>query len=49
VNDESTALLVGEFYRELASGASKRRRCAARSLALLNDAHYSHPVLGRRS
>jgi CHAT domain-containing protein len=44
VNDESTALLVGEFYRELASGASKAAALRGAQLALLNDARYSHPA-----
>jgi CHAT domain-containing protein len=44
VNDESTALLVGEFYRELASGAGKAAALRGAQLALLNDARYSHPA-----
>lgn len=44
VNDESTALLIGEFYRELASGASKAAALRGAQLALLNDARYSHPA-----
>ena len=45
MNDESTALLVGEFYRELASGASKAAALrGAQRFALLNDARYSHPA-----
>jgi CHAT domain-containing protein len=44
VNDESTALLIGEFYRELASGASKAAALRGAQLALLNDTRYSHPA-----
>jgi CHAT domain-containing protein len=44
VNDESTALLVGEFYRQLATGASKAAALRGAQLALLNDARYSHPA-----
>jgi len=43
VNDESTALLVGEFYRQLAAGAGKAAALRGAQLALLNDARYSHP------
>ena len=44
VNDESTALLVGEFYRQLASGAGKAAALRGAQLALLNDARYAHPA-----
>ena len=44
VNDESTAVLVGEFYRELAAGAGKAAALRGAQLALLNDARYSHPA-----
>jgi CHAT domain-containing protein len=44
VNDESTALLVSEFYRELASGAGKAAALRGAQLALRNDARYSHPT-----
>jgi CHAT domain-containing protein len=44
VNDESTALLVGEFYRQLASGAGKAAALRGAQLALLNDARYGNPA-----
>lgn len=44
VNDESTAVLVGEFYRQLAGGAGKADALRGAQLALLNDVRYSHPA-----
>jgi CHAT domain-containing protein len=44
VNDESTAELIGEFYRQLV--ADKRKAAALRGaqLRLLNDQRFSHPA-----
>ena len=44
VNDESTALLVGEFYRQLAGQSGKAAALRGAQLALLNDERYSHPA-----
>jgi CHAT domain-containing protein len=44
VNDESTARLIGEFYRRLAAGESKATALRGAQLLLLNDERYSHPV-----
>jgi CHAT domain-containing protein len=44
VNDESTASLVGEFYRQLAGGAGKAAALRGAQLALLNDARHAHPA-----
>jgi CHAT domain-containing protein len=44
VNDESTAKLVGEFYRRLGDDAGKAAALRGAQLLLLNDERYSHPV-----
>jgi CHAT domain-containing protein len=44
INDESTAKLVGEFYRRLAEDAGKAAALRGAQLLLLNDERYSHPV-----
>jgi CHAT domain-containing protein len=44
VNDESTALLMAEFYRELATQRGKAAALRGAQLALMNDARYSHPA-----
>ena len=44
VNDESTARLVGEFYRRLSAGESKAAALRGAQLLLLNDERYSQPV-----
>jgi CHAT domain-containing protein len=44
VNDESTAKLVGEFYRRLADDAGKAAALRGAQLLLLNDERYSHPA-----
>jgi CHAT domain-containing protein len=43
VNDESTARLVGEFYRRLADGDSKAEALRGAQLLLRNDERHSHP------
>jgi CHAT domain-containing protein len=43
VNDESTAKLVGEFYRRLAAGEGKAAALRGAQLLLLNDERYAHP------
>jgi CHAT domain-containing protein len=43
VNDESTARLVGEFYRRLADGDGKAEALRGAQLLLRNDERYSHP------
>lgn len=44
VNDESTARLIGEFYRRLADDAGKAASLRGAQLLLLNDERYSHPA-----
>ena len=44
VNDESTARLVGEFYRRLADGAGKAEALRGAQLLLRNDERYAHPA-----
>jgi CHAT domain-containing protein len=44
VNDESTARLVAEFYRELATGLGKAAALRGAQLALLNDERHAHPA-----
>jgi CHAT domain-containing protein len=44
VNDESTALLIGEFYRQLATDAGKAAALRGAQLRLLNDERYAHPA-----
>ena len=44
VNDESTAKLVGEFYRRLADDTGKAAALRGAQLLLLNDERYSHPA-----
>jgi CHAT domain-containing protein len=44
VSDESTALLMAEFYRQLASGRNKADALRAAQLLVLNDARYAHPM-----
>lgn len=44
VNDESTALLIAEFYRQLASDAGKAAALRGAQLRLLNDERYVHPA-----
>jgi CHAT domain-containing protein len=44
VNDESTARLVGEFYRRLADGAAKADALRGAQLLLKNDERYAHPA-----
>ena len=44
VNDESTARLVGEFYRRLAEDAEKAAALRGAQLLLLNDERYAHPA-----
>ncbi len=44
VNDESTAKLVGEFYRRLAADEGKAAALRGAQLLLLNDERYAHPA-----
>ncbi len=45
INDESTALLVAEFYRQLAQPSNdKADALRGAQLALLNDERYRHPA-----
>jgi CHAT domain-containing protein len=44
VNDESTALLIAEFYRQLAAAGGKAAALRGAQLRLLNDERYAHPV-----
>jgi CHAT domain-containing protein len=45
INDESTALLVAEFYRQLALPANdKADALRGAQLTLLNDERYRHPA-----
>ncbi len=44
VNDESTARLIEEFYRQLAAGAGKAAALRGAQLLLLNDERYAHPT-----
>ncbi len=45
VNDESTALLIGDFYGRLVkSGASKADALREAQVALAKDARFSHPA-----
>ena len=44
VNDESTAKLVGEFYRRLAGDDGRAAALRGAQLLLLNDDRYSHPA-----
>jgi CHAT domain-containing protein len=44
VNDESTARLITEFYRQLANEAGKAAALRGAQLLLLNDERYSHPA-----
>lgn len=44
INDESTATLVSEFYRELKNGdGNKAKALQHAQLALMRDRRYSHP------
>jgi CHAT domain-containing protein len=44
VNDESTATLITEFYRQLADENGKAAALRGAQLLLLNDERYSHPA-----
>ncbi len=44
INDESTALLVAEFYRQLAASAGRAAALRGAQLRLLNEPRYSHPA-----
>jgi CHAT domain-containing protein len=45
VNDESTALLIGDFYTRLVkSGESKAQALRAAQIALVNNPTFSHPA-----
>ena len=45
INDESTALLIAEFYRQLAQPSNdKADALRGAQLALLNDERYRHPA-----
>jgi len=44
VNDQSTALLIGEFYRQLATGRNKAEALRGAQLFAINDARYAHPA-----
>ncbi len=44
VNDQSTALLVSEFYKELAGASTKAGALRGAQLLLLNDERYRHPA-----
>ncbi|HEX6996559.1 MAG TPA: CHAT domain-containing protein [Gammaproteobacteria bacterium] len=45
VNDESTALLIAEFYRQLATpGNDKAEALRGAQLRLMNDERYRHPA-----
>ena len=44
INDESTAMLVSEFYQQLKAGnGNKAKALQNAQLALMQDARYSHP------
>jgi CHAT domain-containing protein len=45
INDESTAELIGEFYRQLATaGSHKASALRGAQLRLMNDQRYRHPA-----
>jgi CHAT domain-containing protein len=44
INDESTALLVAEFYRQLAASTGRAAALRGAQLRLLNEPRYSHPA-----
>jgi CHAT domain-containing protein len=44
VNDESTARLIAEFYRQLGNGTGKAAALRGAQLLLLNDERYAHPA-----
>jgi CHAT domain-containing protein len=44
INDESTSQLIGEFYRQLASGDNKAAALRGAQLMLMNDERYAHPA-----
>jgi CHAT domain-containing protein len=45
INDESTAELIGEFYRQLATaGSHKAAALRGAQLRLMNDQRYRHPA-----
>jgi len=44
VNDESTARLIAEFYRQLADEQGKAAALRGAQLLLLNDERYAHPA-----
>jgi len=44
INDESTAMLVAEFYQQLRDGGGNKAKALQNAqLALLQDEKYSHP------
>jgi CHAT domain-containing protein len=44
INDESTALLVAEFYRQLAASTGRGAALRGAQLRLLNEPRYAHPA-----
>jgi CHAT domain-containing protein len=44
INDESTALLVAEFYRQLAAAEGRAAALRGAQLRLLNEPRFSHPA-----
>jgi CHAT domain-containing protein len=43
VSDESTALLMGDFYKHLRAGSTKAEALRRAQLALLGDPNFRHP------
>ncbi|TAD80332.1 MAG: CHAT domain-containing protein [Oscillatoriales cyanobacterium] len=43
VSDESTALLMGDFYQQLRAGTTKAEALRQAQLALLNNPNFRHP------
>jgi CHAT domain-containing protein len=44
INDESTALLVAEFYRQLAASTGRAAALRGAQLRLLNEPRFAHPA-----
>jgi len=44
INDESTALLVAEFYRQLAASQGRAAALRGAQLRLLNEPRFAHPA-----
>ena len=45
VNDESTAILMGQFYKQLSNTKQNKAEALRKSqLALLKDPNYEHPL-----